>query len=125
MNNKHILIVEDDRFAADAYRKKLDQAGFHVVVCPDVDSLYDQLHLEIPSLIILDIVLPNKNGFTILQELKEKPQYADIPILIVSNLNQKEDVERGMKLGAKDYLVKTDLSLNDLVNKIKSLLALS
>lgn len=125
MNNKYILIVEDDRFAADAYEKKLRQAGFHIVVCPDVTSLYDQLHLAIPTLIILDIVLPNKNGFTILKELKEKPQYANIPILIVSNLNQKEDIDRGIQLGAIDYLVKTEVSLNDLVEKIKSLLALS
>lgn len=125
MNNKYILIVEDDRFAADAYEKKLRQAGFHIVVCPDVTSLYDQLRLAIPTLIILDIVLPNKNGFTILKELKEKPQYANIPVLIVSNLNQKEDIDRGIQLGAIDYLVKTEVSLNDLVDKIKSLLARS
>lgn len=125
MNNKYIFIVEDDRFAADAYEKKLRQAGFHIVVCPDVTSLYDQLYLAIPTLIILDIVLPNKNGFTILKELKEKPQYANIPVLIVSNLNQKEDIDRGIQLGAIDYLVKTEVSLNDLVEKIKSFLALS
>ena len=77
---------------------------------------------EKPDLIILDMILPKMNGFEVLQELKNNPKTKNIPVVILSNLGQESDVDRAMSLGAVDYLIKTDFSINEVVEKISKYL---
>lgn len=120
--SRRILIVEDDKFSLNAYRVKLQKVGFEIKIAMDGEEAIEILKSYTPGLIILDLILPKKDGFSVLAELKANESWKKIPILIVSNLGQKEDIDRGMVLGAKDYVVKTDLSLDDLVKKINFLL---
>src|SRR6185295_12837886 len=106
-----ILIVEDDKFLANAYRVKLTKSGFDIRIAYDGEealSLIDEFN---PELILLDLVLPKKDGFTVLEELKKSSKWQSIPVIIASNLGQSEDIDKGMKLGANGYIIKTDLSL--------------
>lgn len=117
-----ILVAEDDNFLANAYRVKLTKEGFEVKIARDGDEAIAALQDFLPDLIILDLVMPGKDGFTTLSELKANNKWAPIPVLIASNLGQKEDIEKGLKLGAVDFIIKSNLSMNELVNKINYLL---
>ncbi len=120
--NKKILVVEDDKFLLNAYRVKLQKSGFEIKIAMDGEEAIAALKGYTPDLILLDLILPKKDGFAVLEELKANEIWKKIPVLIASNLGQKEDIDRGMGLGATDYVVKTDLSLDDLVKKINSFL---
>ena len=119
-----ILVTEDDRFLASAYRAKLSKVGFEVTVATDGQEALELLQngLE-PDLILLDLVMPRKDGFATLQELREKPQWAQVPIIVASNLGQKEDLDKAQALGATDYVIKSDLSMDALVAKVNAVLA--
>jgi len=119
---KKILVVEDDTYLANAYRVKLGKAGFEVKNAFDGDEALSLLQTFIPDLILLDIVMPKKDGFATLQEIKSNEKWKNIPIILVSNLGQKEDREKGMKLGASEFFIKTDFTLNDLIQKIDSMI---
>ncbi len=120
-----ILIAEDDKFLANAYRVKLTKTGFEVKIAMDGEEALTILKGFTPDLILLDLVMPKKDGFTTLRELKAAPHLKGIPVLVASNLGQKEDLDKAMSLGAKDYVVKSDLSLEALIKKIQSLLGKS
>lgn len=119
---KKILVVEDDKFLANAYRVKLTKAGFETKITTDGDEALASLATFSPDLILLDIVMPKKDGFLTLQELKNKDSWKSIPVILASNLGQKEDIEKGKALGADDFVIKSDLSLNQLIEKINYLL---
>lgn len=118
---KKILIAEDDRFLANAYRVKLTKAGFEVKITSDGQEALTALRTFIPDLILLDLVMPVKDGFATLQEIKAHPTLRTIPVIVASNLGQKEDVDKAMKLGARDFVIKSDLSLDTLIQKIHKL----
>ncbi len=118
---KKILIAEDDKFLANAYRVKLEKAGFELKIAADGVEAVEILKTFVPDAIMLDLVMPNKDGFATLEEIKKDPRLQKIPVLVASNLGQKEDIERAKKLGAGDYVVKSDLSMSDLVSKVNSL----
>ncbi|MBI4079048.1 MAG: response regulator [Candidatus Levybacteria bacterium] len=117
-----ILVAEDDKYLGNAYRVKLAKAGFDVKIALDGQEALGSLKTFTPDLIILDVVMPKKDGFATLEELKKNPQWEHIPVIIASNLGQKEDLERGLTLGANDFIVKSELSLNNLIEKVKALL---
>ena len=119
---KKILVVEDDNYLANAYRVKLTKVGFEVKNSFDGSEAIEALKTFTPDLILLDIVMPKKDGFATLEEIKKNDQIKNIPVIIASNLGQKEDKDRGEKLGAADFFVKTDFTLNDLVQKINAIL---
>jgi len=119
---KKILVVEDDIYLANAYRVKLTKAGFEVKNTSDGDEAINALQTFTPDLIILDIVMPKKDGFTTLAEIKANESWKNIPVILASNLGQKEDREKGIKLGAYDFFTKTDFSLNTLMEKINNIL---
>src|SRR3989344_1445395 len=120
--SKKIIVAEDDKFLSNAYRVKLTKEGFDVKMVGDGQELIDLLKTYIPHLIILDILMPVKDGFEALKEIRANPKLANIPIIIATNLGQKTDVDQGLALGANDYIIKSDLSLEDLVVKIKTFL---
>lgn len=116
-----ILIAEDDKFLVSAYKVKLIKEGFDVKIAQDGDEAIELVKSFSPDVIILDLVMPKKDGFATLEEIKEK-NLTKAPIIVASNLGQSEDVERAKKLGAVDYVVKSDMKLSDLVLKIKKAL---
>ena len=119
---KKILIVEDDTYLANAYRVKLAKAGFETKNAFDGEEALVALQTYTPDLILLDIVMPKKDGFATLESIKSDEKTKNIPVILASNLGQKEDRDKGIKLGATDFFVKTDFSLNYLIDKINALL---
>ena len=120
MNRKSkVLLIEDDIPSVKIYRNKLEMNQFDVSVATTGDEGLRKAQAEQPDAIILDLILPGLDGFLVLEELKKDPRTEKIPVVILSNLGQKDDIERGKALGAVDYLVKADESLVGLVEKMK------
>ncbi len=117
-----ILIVEDETFLANLLLLRFRKEGFNVVQAFNGNEALDKLEQQHPDIVILDLILPQKNGFEVLQNISENPQLSDIPVIIVSNLGQDSDIERGKLLGAIDYYVKARLSIDELVAKVRGLL---
>lgn len=115
---KHILVVEDDKLLRSLLVKKLRAEGFSVHDKLDATGAFAALREKRPDLILLDLILPGTDGFGILEQLKSDEQYASIPVIILTNLGQEADVERAMSLGAKDFFIKADLTLDEIVSKV-------
>lgn len=122
---KTILVIEDDKYLRDVLVEKLKKEGFEVSEAIDGESGLAMTVEKKPDLVVLDIILPLMNGFDYLNALGKTDAIAKTPVIILSNLGQREDVERGMKLGAKDYMVKVHFTPNDLIVKVKKILGLS
>jgi len=120
---KKILLVEDDPFLIDIYSTKLKESGFSVEVASDGESALRKVKEKEPDLVILDIVLPQLDGWEILRQIKSDPKLNNIKIIILSNLGQKEEVERGVELGAVKYLIKAHYTPSEVVAEIKQLLS--
>lgn len=122
---KKILIIEDDKFLLKLYSDKLIREGFDVSMAITGEEGLSKVAQEKPDLILLDIILPQKNGFEILSELKLKSEFKQIPVIALTNLGQESDIKTGMELGAADYLVKTDFSITKLAEVVRKHLALA
>lgn len=119
---KKILLVEDDTFLSGMYVSKLNLEDFEVKLADDGEAGLKLAQAELPDLILLDILLPRMDGFEVLRRLKEDPKTMNIPIILLTNLGQKKDVDRGLALGAKDYLIKAHFMPNEVIAKIKRIL---
>ena len=119
MKKAKILIIEDDKFLIKLYSDKLRRAGFEVVEAISADEGLNKVFLEKPDLVILDLILPQKSGFEILSEIKLDSETKNIPVVILTNLEQESDVKRGLELGAAAYLIKTDFSISQLPELVK------
>lgn len=117
-----ILIIEDDSFISDMYKIKFESAGFDVAVASDGILGLEAVGKERPSLILLDIVMSKMDGFAVLQRLKEASETKDIPVIMLTNLGQKDSVEKGLKLGAADYVIKAHFTPLEVVEKVKDFL---
>jgi len=117
-----ILIVEDDRFLRELMVKKLQSENFDTVEAVDGESGLKVFKEAKPDLVLLDLILPGIGGFEVLAKIKEDDLVANIPIIILSNLGQREDVEKGLKLGAVDYMVKAHFTPNEIIEKVKQAL---
>jgi two-component system, OmpR family, alkaline phosphatase synthesis response regulator PhoP len=120
-----VLVVEDDKFLSSAYKVKLTKSGFEVQMAGDGQEAIELLQNFRPDIILLDLVMPRKDGFTTLAEIKQHPQLKNIPVIVTSNLGQKEDLDKAMGLGALDYIIKSDLSMDTLVAKINEVIKAS
>jgi len=117
----NLLIVEDDVFLADLYKTKFSMEGFKVYVAYDGEKGLELAKKNSPDVILLDLVLPKMDGFSVLEGLKKEKKTTAIPVILLTNLSQKTDVERGLKLGAVDYLIKAHFMPSEVVDKIKKL----
>jgi CheY-like chemotaxis protein len=113
-----VLVVEDDKFLISAYRAKLTKVGFEVQMAGDGVEALEVLKTFRPDIILLDLVMPRKDGFMTLEEIKQQPELKSIPVIVASNLGQKEDLDKALGLGAVDYIIKSDLSMDSLVELI-------
>lgn len=119
---RKLLLVEDDTFLAGIYVSKFDQAGFDTLLAIDGVTGLELAQKELPDVIILDILLPKMDGFEVLERLKADPKTKNIPVILLTNLSQQEDVERGLRLGAADYLIKAHFVIEDIIAKINKVL---
>lgn len=116
-----ILLVEDDPFLSSLLKNRLLKEKFDVSLARDGDEAINFLKSNKPDLVLLDLILPKKSGFEVMEEIRSDSQLnaSEISIIIISNLGQPEDVQRGQELGAVEYFVKAKTSIDDLVEKIK------
>jgi DNA-binding response OmpR family regulator len=122
MNDKPtILLVEDDPFLSSILQLKLDKENFKTIRAADGEEALNLLTEQgiRPDVILLDLILPKKNGFEVLETIRQDPTLEKLPVIIISNLGQPSDIDRGKALGVIDYFVKAKLSVDELVNKVK------
>ena len=119
----NILIVEDDKFLRELISRKLTSEGFKIEEAIDGEEGLKKLQSLKPDLILLDLILPGLDGFEVLGRIKDTPSTSGIPVLILSNLGQKDEIERGLKLGAVDFLIKAHFTPEEIVTKIKGVLS--
>lgn len=127
MNNqtnapKKILIIEDDKFLRELIVRKLENEGLETAVAVDGSEGVKAVEEQKPDLILLDLLLPVMDGFEVLKKIKENPQTASVPVIILSNLGQRDDVEKGLSLGAVDFLIKAHFTPNEVIDKVRSYL---
>ena len=104
-------------------RKMTAESSFEITSAIDGESGLKTMKEQKPDLILLDLILPDMGGFEVLAKMKEDPLVSSIPVIILSNLGQQDDVEKGMGLGAVDYMVKAHFTPNEIVAKVKQVLA--
>lgn len=119
---KKILIVEDDNFLRELITQKLITEGYELLEAIDGEEGLKKIKEEKPDLVILDLILPGIDGYEVLYQIKKEPATAEIPVIILSNLGQKEDVEKGLKLGAVDFLIKAHFTPGEIIEKVKNIL---
>ncbi|MBU1015093.1 response regulator [Patescibacteria group bacterium] len=117
-----ILIVEDDKFLRELIVQKLASEGHEIVEAVDGEEGVRKIKEEVPQLVLLDIILPGIDGFEVLRQIKAEPTTANVPVLILSNLGQQEDVEKGLQLGAADYIIKAHFTPGEIIEKINTVL---
>ena len=117
-----ILIVEDDKFLRELLVRKLKIAGFRISTAIDGRDGLKKIKEALPRLILLDLILPGIDGFEVLKQIKKDSQTNKIPVIILSNLGQKEEVEKGLQLGADDYMIKAHFTPDEIIARIKKLL---
>lgn len=119
---KYVLIIEDDSFYSNVYKTKIEKEGLSAVLASDGEEALKIAMEKKPALVILDLVMPEKDGFQTLTEMSSDPNLKDIPVVVLSNLSQEEDIKYVMDLGAKEYIIKANIPINELIQKIKKYL---
>ena len=119
LDAKKVLIIEDDQFLRDLIVRKLEDEGFVTLQAIDGEEGLRVFREKKPDLVLLDLILPGIDGFEVLRQAKEDRSISHTPVLILSNLGQRDDIERGIKLGAKDYLIKAHFTPGEIVEKVK------
>lgn len=114
--------VEDDEFLSDIIARKFSAQGCSLVHATNGEEALVVLEKEHPDLLLLDILLPGIDGFEILRRLKSNLKTQNIPVILLSNLGQKADVEKGTKLGAARFLIKATVTLDEIVEEIKAVI---
>ena len=121
MPKKKILIAEDDGFISEVYSTKLALEGFEVVKAIDGLAAMEQLRKERFDALLLDIMMPRMDGIEVLEEINSEPQLKGLLVLVLTNAGERENVEKAKKLGARDYLIKSNFTPEEVVGKIKKL----
>ncbi len=119
---KKILLTEDDEFLSSLIKNRLEREHFEVKIAKDGDEVLAMLKTYQPDLILLDIILPKKLGFEVLEEIQSNKNLSHAPVMIMSNLGQDSDIQRAKELGAVDYFIKAKVVIDDLITRIKSFL---
>lgn len=120
---KVLLLVEDDPFLSSLLRTRLSNEGFGVIYAADGEEAIEALKKEKPDLMLLDLILPKKSGFEVMEAMRSDPHVHKTPIIIISNLGQDTDIARGKELGAVDYFIKAKTSIDRLVEQARNFFA--
>jgi DNA-binding response OmpR family regulator len=119
---KKILVIEDDKFLQKIIDAKLSKEGYDVLISIDGEEGMKSIKENRPDLILLDIILPGINGFEVLARIKSDPSTSEIPVIILSNLGEKVDIDKALKMGAADYLVKAHFDPQEIIVKMEAVL---
>ncbi len=119
--NKKILIVEDDKLLREMMSRKLKKEGFEVFIVTNGEDGEEKVREAKPDVILLDLILPGISGFEVLERVKKDEELKHIHVIILSNLGQKSEIQKGKDLGAEDFLVKAHFTPAEVVEKIKTL----
>ena len=120
MTEKYVLVVEDDPFYSKIYKTKLAKENLNAQLAGNGDiALKIIKESGLPALILLDLVMPGKDGFETLKELKADAAMKDVPVIVLSNLSQEEDIKRVMDMGASEYLIKANTSIQTVVDRMR------
>ena len=118
----YIIIADDNKFFAGFLKGELEKNGFEVSIAIDGQAAIDAIKERKPDMLLLDLIMPKKDGFDTLSDIMSTAELSDLKVVIFSNLSQKEDIDKVLALGAKDYIVKQDLVIDHAVDKIKKIL---
>lgn len=114
-----IVVVEDDKFLRDLMSQKLGDTPHEIYTAADGEEGMEKIREQKPDLILLDLILPGVNGFEVLEQLKQEEELSQIPVVVLSNLGQENDIEKAKRLGAEDYMVKAHFTLEEIISKIE------
>lgn len=117
-----IMVIEDDKFLSSLIKACLEKEGYNVIQAFDGGESLELLKQIKPALIILDLIMPRVPGFEVLESISLDPELSPIPVIVLTNLAQESDIEKAKRLGVTEYYVKVRVSIDDLVNKIKSII---
>jgi len=117
-----VVIIEDDSYILDMYKIKFESSNFEVISAGDGMEGLKILEKKKPDIILLDIIMPKMDGFSVLKTIKNNPAIAKIPVVLLTNLGQREDIEKGFKLGATSYIIKAHFTPSEIVRKIRDIL---
>jgi len=123
MTKIKILLAEDDEILRKVIYEELTESGFDVSQAQDGEEALELARSSKPDLILCDVIMPKKNGFEVLEELKKFPDTMDIPVIMLTMLGQDEDIKKGLQLGANDYIVKSQHAVGGIVDKVKEFFA--
>jgi CheY-like chemotaxis protein len=116
---KTILLVEDDKFLVDMYSRKFTDSGYAVVTASNGKEALALIKAKKPDLVLMDVVMPELDGLETLKIIKSDATLKDLPVIMLTNLGQKEEVEGALALGAADYLIKAHFTPTEVANKVK------
>jgi DNA-binding response OmpR family regulator len=122
--NKKVLIIEDDKLLREMMSRKLEKEGLDVFSVMDGSVAVSKAKEIKPDIVLLDLILPGSNGFEILKELQNSEETKETPVIVLSNLGQKSEIDKGMELGAIDYLVKAHFTPGEVLKKINKILSI-
>jgi len=117
-----VLIVEDDVYISEMYKIKFESENYKIVVTDNGSEIIKIVEKEKPDIILLDIVMPVMDGFDVLKIIKSNKKFNNVPVVMLTNLSQKESIERVFELGAKSYIVKSHFTPSEVVKKVKDIL---
>ncbi|MDP3726103.1 MAG: response regulator [bacterium] len=123
MSAQKIVLVEDDEILSKVLSTELEDVGFKVFQAFDGEAGLSLVRSKQPDLVLLDCILPKKHGFVVLEELKKSPETKAIPVIMLTLLGEDEDIKKGLRLGANDYLVKSSHAVGEIIDKVKEFFA--
>jgi len=115
---KKVLLIEDEKIMVDLLQRKLTQEGYEVSVAYDGDEGLKMMKEVKPNLILLDIIMPKMSGFEVMEEIKKDRELKKIPIVVISNSGQPVEIDKAQKLGARDWLIKTEFDPQEVIDKV-------
>ena len=119
---KKIIIIEDEEVLLNLLKKKITQEGYQVIVARDGQEGLNKIKTEMPDLILLDIIMPKKGGFEVIEELNKDDNLKNIPVIVISNSGQPVELDRIKKLGVIDWLIKANFNPQEVIGKVKKYL---
>jgi CheY-like chemotaxis protein len=122
MGKKKILIVEDDNFVAEVYSTKLLEMGHEVIIAQNGQEGLNKLSENKPDMILLDIIMPVMGGIEMLEELKKNEEWKKIPVILLTNVGEKDSIQKVQSLGVQDYLIKSHFTPAEVIEKIDAVL---
>src|SRR3989344_1123383 len=122
MEKASVLLIEDDPFLTRAYQVKFESEGIALATATNGEEGLAAMRAQKPKLILLDLMMPKKSGFDVLKEMQQDPGLKDIPVIVLTVLGREEDVRSTLELGAKEYFIKTETKLDDVIKSAKKYL---